>query len=93
MNPWRESWSDRDGMLGEQLQGCCPVGGTGMTGRKRETDAFDGNTQILCDKVVEGMWEVDKEKGESEMTWVIEHIFVSFLKTVIVGEGARTQEW
>lgn len=64
-----------------------------MTGRKKETDAFDRNNQIPCDKVVEGLWEVDKEKGESEMTCVIAHIFVSFLKTVIVGEGARIQEW
>lgn len=46
------------------------VEGTEDEGQKKEMKTVDQDSQILQEWVVEGIWEVAKEKEESELTWV-----------------------
>lgn len=43
-----------------------------MRSRKEEMNIMDQKNWILQDEMVDGMWEVVKEKEEFEMIWVIE---------------------
>lgn len=53
---------------------------------------MDQKNWILQDEMADGMWEVVKEKEESEMTWVTEQILVSYLEKATIGEGTGIQE-